>query len=68
MCRRLLSDGNVFIFEYGYEYLSKYDADFIVPYVERYSNGEFTENEAKWLENSHYDPEYIIDLAKEILK
>ena len=68
MCRRLLSDGNVFIFEYGYEYLSNYDADFIAPYAERYSRGEFTQNEIIWLSNSHYDPEYIIDLAKEILK
>ena len=34
-------------FEYGCDYLKKYDSDFINPYIERYANGDFTENENK---------------------
>jgi hypothetical protein len=38
-----------------------YDPDFIVPYIERYAKGEFTDSEVEY--SSDYRPEYIQWLA-----
>ena len=63
LLKELLSDGNVFVFEYGYEYLLKSDSDFIGSYIERYAEGNFTDEEIKWMNEAAYRKEFIIDLA-----
>jgi hypothetical protein len=63
----LIQHGNLFAFEYGYEYLTKYDSNFINPYIERYAQGDYTENELLWIKQSFYQQEYIQNLAKAIL-
>lgn len=63
LCRQLLSEGNLFVFEYAYEYLMKYDEEFIKPYQERYAQGQFYDNEVLWADKSFYRLEYVIDLA-----
>ncbi len=67
LCKDLLADGNLFIFEYGYEYLLRNDADFIDPYVDRYASGSFTDTETEWLSGAYYRPEYIIKIAKTVV-
>lgn len=62
---QLLSSGNIFAFEYGCNYLLKYDRDFIEQYIKRYAAGEFTQKELTWLESSYYQKDYIIDIAKQ---
>lgn len=53
-------------FEYGCDYLKKYDSDFINPYIERYANGDFTENENKV--NQEINTDYMINFAQKCLK
>lgn len=65
LLEQLISEGNVFAFEYGCEYLLKYDNAFIEPYITRYADGDFTNSEHQWMEASHYHSEYIINLAKD---
>ena len=64
LCEQMLRDGNVSVFEYACEYLMKYDESFIAPYIERYANGEFNENELKWMSDSYYRAEYVTDIAR----
>jgi hypothetical protein len=64
LCRELISNGNLFAFEFGCEYLLKYDSNFIEPYIEKYAKGEFSVNEFEWFENSFYNEEYIVNIAK----
>ena len=68
LLRHLLEEGNLFVFEYAGNYLVKYDPTFIASYIQRYSRGQFTENELRWMEESFYNPGYIIDLAKDLAK
>lgn len=68
LCKDLLSNGNLFVFEYGCKYFLKYDADFIKPYIDRYVNGEFSKTEIEWLTNSFYRAEYITSIAKSLSK
>lgn len=63
-CEMKIEEGNFDYFEHGYEYLLKYDSDFIKPYIERYSNGDFTEEELEL--NKGINPEFIQELAKGI--
>ncbi|WP_295026055.1 hypothetical protein, partial [Ruminococcus sp.] len=53
-------------FEYGCDYLKKYDSDFINPYIERYANGDFTENENKV--NQEINTDYMINFAQKMLE
>lgn len=62
-CENLLESGNVFMFEYCRDYLLKYDKSFIGEYVGRYSRGEFTGLETKWMEKNFYDPEFLKESA-----
>lgn len=66
VCKLLIEEGNLFVFEYGYEYLMKYASDFIEPYILRYSQGDFTDREIEWLEKSYYNESYIVNIAKSI--
>lgn len=61
LCSERIAAGDWRFFEYGYEYLLKYRADFIIPYMERYAAGEFTDKEIKY--SGDYNPEYIQKLA-----
>ena len=53
-------------FEYGCDYLKKYDSDFIKPYIERYANGNFTEDEIN--ENREINTEYMTNFAQKMLE
>ncbi len=66
LCEKLLKDGNAFIFEYVYKYLMSYDTEFILPYIDRYAKGIFTENEYVWMQKCFYKSEYLIALARTI--
>jgi hypothetical protein len=65
LCEERIAIGDWRFFEYGYEYLLNYDSDFIVPYIERYAKGEFTDSEVEY--SSDYRPEYIQRLAANAL-
>lgn len=65
VCEKLLSNGNVYMFEYACEYLIKYDFEFIENYINRYSKGEFTEIEQRWMEISNYRSQFVEELAKQ---
>lgn len=60
----LIKDGCWDYFEYGCEYLLKYDSKFIIPYIIRYANGNFTEHEIA--QNTHMNLRYMMNFAKEI--
>ena len=66
MLETLISDGEWNYFEYGCDYLKKYDSDFINPYIERYANGDFTENENKV--NQEINTDYMINFAQKMLE
>lgn len=51
-------------FEYGCDYLKKYDSEFINPYIERYANGDFTEDEIKV--NKEINTQYMINFVKKM--
>ncbi len=57
----MLSCGYWDYFEYGCEYLLKYDPEFIKPYIERYTKGDFSDNELNL--NKDIKTEYMIDFA-----
>ena len=65
ICKAVLSEGNIYIFEYTVDYLNRYAPDFIVDYIERYANGDFTESESLWMQANHYRNTYIINIAKQ---
>ena len=67
VCEKLISDGNVYIFEYACEYLVKYDFEFVENYISRYSNGEFTKTELRWMEISNYNPQFVEIFAKQFV-
>lgn len=60
----LIENGCWDYFEYGCEYLLKYDPDFIIPIINRYADGEFTEQELG--QNTHMIKQYMINFAKEL--
>ncbi len=64
--KELINLGYWEYFEYGYEYLSKYEKGFTDSYTKRYANGDFTDYERKI--NSHIREEYIIDFAQSKLQ
>ncbi|MBQ5837673.1 MAG: hypothetical protein IIW39_03270, partial [Clostridia bacterium] len=64
VCKQLLENGNVYAFEYCKDYLLKYDKAFIDGYIRRYSNGEFTDAESKWMETNHFKKQFVTDLAR----
>ena len=66
MLETLISDGEWNYFEYGCDYLEKYDSDFIKPYIERYANGNFTEDEIN--ENREINTEYMTNFAQKMLE
>lgn len=61
--KKLILDGYFDYFEYGCEYLLRYDPEFIKPYIARYAKGDFTENELAVNEDIKTD--YMINVAKE---
>ena len=64
LCRNMINVGNLSIFEHSVEYLWKYDKEFIQPYIERYSIGDFSNRESRKLEDLYLRKEYIINIAK----
>ena len=47
-------------------FYKKYDSDFIKPYIERYANGNFTEDEIN--ENREINTEYMTNFAQKMLE
>lgn len=64
--KSMILDGAYTYFEYGYEYLLKYDPEFINYYIEQYSNGIFYENETQNPYNFGINEEYIQSIAQKI--
>lgn len=64
VCKELLAEGNIFIFEYACDYLLINDQAFIRPYIERYAEGRFTDIEKEWMEKNFYKSEYVVNTAK----
>lgn len=65
LLKQEICEGNNIVFEYGCEYLLKFDKEFIFPYICRYSEGNFNEQELQYIEVTKYNPEYIINFSKE---
>ena len=63
----LLENGNLFAFEHGYEYLIKYDQEFIQPYIERYAQGDYNKAELTYINNLRYRNDYIQNIAKSVV-
>lgn len=63
-CEKLIEESRMSSFEYIAEYILKYDPDFIMPYIERYSAGEFTAEELE--KNPEIQTEYITKCAKQL--
>ena len=64
ICKKLISEGDIGIFEYCGLYLCKYDSEFITPYINRYMYCDFTDEESKSLNDYKLKKEYIVDIAK----
>lgn len=62
LLEKMIDYGYWDFFEYGRDYLLKYDSDFIEPYISRYSEGNFTENEKDI--NKDIRMSYIAELSK----
>lgn len=63
--RQLISEGNVIAFEYGMDYLIKYDKTFIEPYISRYASMDFSSQEQGFFDKTGYKKEYIVNIAKQ---
>ena len=66
MCKKLISEWNICIFEYCDLYLCKYASEFITPYINRYMYCDFTDDEIKSLNDYKIKKEYIVDIAKNL--
>lgn len=64
----MLTEGVFGYFEYGCEYLQKYDEDFINTYIERYAKGDFNSQEVLSEYNTDINSDYIQNLAEKIKK
>ena len=51
-------------FEYSYQYLLRYDRDFIMPYIQKYANGDLTGEEQEL--NGYLHPRYMTEFAQGI--
>lgn len=65
LCRKRIAYGDMRFFDYGYEYLLRFDPEFILPYIERYAAGDFTQRELEY--SCDYRPEYIQSLATNVI-
>lgn len=63
---KMLTEGNVTAFEYGCQYLSKYNPQFIEPYIERYKMGQFSQNEQLFINALGYNDTYIVNCANNV--
>ncbi len=64
--KMMLKEGNIFAFEFGKEYLSKFDYDFFLDYVDRFSERKFTQNETLYINKLMYNADYIVSLARNL--
>ena len=62
----LAENNNWNFFEMGAEYLLKCDAGFIRPYLERFSSGEFNDEEIRSLGEMCINASYIQEVAREL--
>lgn len=53
-------------FEYGCDYLLKYEPNFIKPYIERYANNNFTDDEL--VINNDIKTEYMVNFSKQYVE
>lgn len=66
LCRMRIDFGDWRFFEYGCEYLLKYDKGFITPYIERYAQGDYSQFELDY--SKDYNPGYIQAFAADMIK
>ena len=64
LLEQLISEGNVIAFEYGHEYLLKYNKAFIEPYIARYATADFNTQEEEFFDKTSYKKMYIVHIAK----
>lgn len=62
----LISKGNFEFFEYGCEYLLKYDRDFIIPFIEKYAQGNLNNNQLDM--DSNIKSSYMKDFSTELIE
>ena len=63
----MISEGNVIAFEYGCDYLYRYDREFMEPYIRRYAGEEFTPAEKEMMEKAYYRSDYIAGIAEKFM-
>jgi len=63
--KHMIKSGVFSYFEYGCDYLKKYDKTFITPYIERYTEGRFGSKEILNVYNMDINSKYIQKIAKE---
>ena len=63
----MISEGNVIAFEYGCDYLYRYDREFIEPYIRRYAEEEFIPAEKSMIEKAYYRSDYIAGIAEKFM-
>jgi len=63
--KHMIAEGHFEAFEYSYQYLLTHERDFILPYIQKYAEGNLTEEE--WKMNSYIETEYIQGFAKGIV-
>lgn len=66
-CQTMLADGNMVAFDYAGAYLKEHAPAFMEEYLLRYSKGEFTEQEQKYISVYNYREDYLMGVAKELL-
>lgn len=64
--KHMINEGVFSYFEYGCDYLKKYDNSFIKPYIERYSEGKFVLEETENAYNTDIKGTYIQKVASEL--
>ncbi len=67
LCRQLVAEGNMAVFDYCHEYLALYDYSFLQPYLLRYAERQYTSEENECMEKYGYRSEYFPNLSQRIL-
>lgn len=65
-CKKIVNGAQWHYFEPCCEYLMKYDKDFIMPFLVRYSEGLFTDKELS--ENAEIQPQFVHTISKKMIE
>lgn len=64
ICEQLVGEGYFEAFEYTYQYLLNYDREFITPYIENYTRGNF--DDSFYQKNKYIKADYITQVLRDI--